>query len=811
MLHVRPWLMAFLAAPGCLVGADEPTSVKLGRPAPTLTLLGPEDGETVSGDPEFRAAVVTELDLPTAGLSIDDEQVAWFEDGGLIYRWNTADYAYGDHVVAAWATDEVSRAVREERTVFVNNPPTLSIDLEPGAVLSGVEPIAISAEDDDEVDSVELWMDGTRIAVDGTAPFTVNFDTCDFDSGDYQLQARATDSDGLETDADAVDVTLRQAVLIDLDVGSTAATPDHPITVQAAWDVDLDEVVIEIDGKQVFQATTPSGPTCSLSCSDRCRQYSYVWDTRSATEGSHTVRAIVRDTSAIEAEATSKITIDHDRDSDGTSDKGYGGTDCDDTDPTVYVGATESCDGVDSNCDGAMDDEFDLDDDGYLPLKGCSGAGQDCDDTSAAVHPAAKDSCGDGIDSDCAGGGACATVGAYWASDLATRTLLGNSSVSRMGSRVSPVGDINNSGSGDVLVDACQSGEEKLLVIAGATSAAGSITVGNNCGSGSVAAALGDIDNNGSDDLVVAGPAQAATYIFRGPITTNVGTGSAFASLSGTWTVVDAGDLDGDGDVDIVTGGTFSTTRPVAGVHLAPFTAGADAGTEGAVVGVTTADTVAVIAVIDDLDADGLPEVALGMPNYSTRRGRIAIFATPPGPGVAVADADFIIAGGTANADLGKAVASAGDMDLDGYGELATSAPGQGYTWVFAGPFVDDAMSASAAAGRVTTISGANIRVDAGDGDGDGRSDLLLALPEEDPEATNSGVVAVLYGPIRGALSINSYDDATHLFVYGSATNGYFGADARFIGDITGDGAEDIYVGETGTKKVYFFDLESAL
>ncbi len=84
-----------------------------------------------------------------------------------------------------------------------------------------------------------------------------------------------------------------------------------------------------------------------------------------------------------------------DADRDGHDAIATGGTDCDDGSRTVYPGATDTWyDGVDSDCAG--NDDYDQDVDGYA-------LGADCDDTDAAVSPAAADTWYDGVDTDCAG------------------------------------------------------------------------------------------------------------------------------------------------------------------------------------------------------------------------------------------------------------------------------------------------------------------------------------------------------------------------------------------------------------------------
>ena len=99
--------------------------------------------------------------------------------------------------------------------------------------------------------------------------------------------------------------------------------------------------------------------------------------------------------------------------------------DCDDTDPAVNPAATEVCNGVDDDCDAAVDDAdpgvdlstasgwyADTDADGFGDAAATTTAcaqpagtvsdATDCDDTAAAVNPAASEAC-NGIDDDCDG------------------------------------------------------------------------------------------------------------------------------------------------------------------------------------------------------------------------------------------------------------------------------------------------------------------------------------------------------------------------------------------------------------------------
>ncbi|MCA9580896.1 MAG: putative metal-binding motif-containing protein [Myxococcales bacterium] len=94
---------------------------------------------------------------------------------------------------------------------------------------------------------------------------------------------------------------------------------------------------------------------------------------------------------------------DFDRDRDGYVDGAVcalsyedGELDCNDTNPTINPDAEERCNGIDDDCDGVVDIGEDEDGDGWTT---CGG---DCDDTDAHANPEGEERC-NGVDDDCDG------------------------------------------------------------------------------------------------------------------------------------------------------------------------------------------------------------------------------------------------------------------------------------------------------------------------------------------------------------------------------------------------------------------------
>ncbi len=178
---------------------------------------------------------------------------------------------------------------------------------------------------------------------------------------------------------------------------------------------ETDQAVLDLvwNGIGVDQPTAPEHPD-----GDGVAQ----WYLPLLPAGSYTLG--VRVTDPVGGSRTSSVTfsvIPTDGDGDGWISLGDGGTDCDDTNFAINPSQLEVCNGVDDDCDGAVDEadafqapEWYLDGDGdghgdpttlvvqCTQPPGYIGTGGDCDDADVTVRPGGDEYC-DGVDNDCNG------------------------------------------------------------------------------------------------------------------------------------------------------------------------------------------------------------------------------------------------------------------------------------------------------------------------------------------------------------------------------------------------------------------------
>ena len=462
------------------------------------------------------------------------------------------------------------------------------------------------------------------------------------------------------------------------------------------------------------------------------------------------------------------------------------GGDCDDVFAEVNPDAVEVCDGIDNNCDGASDEptaadapiwyrDEDLDGSGnpFQAVTSCSPpwpgesvfTSGDCDDMNGAVHPAAVETC-DGIDNDCDGvhylGG---DVDADARAFLALEGKTENAELGSDGAFL--VSDLNGDGAGEMLIIDSRTDAGAVLV-----------TYGNFGGGRYEFDATGVREASGWDVRFVG--AQEDT-----------GLGSAVA-----W-----GDVNGDGQTDLVLGASTAREPSVAQgavyVFFGPPSPGTYTTAQASLTltGAAAGDRAGAALAVADLDADGFDDVIVGAPGHSSplldRVGRVHVMYGSAGlSGVVSLDqAQATVSGVDAGEQLGGAVTVA-DIDGNGHPDVVATAhlapPLQRGRLVVAtssstrwtGEIPTPVRISGEATGHQFGLSVAN----AGDVDGDGDDDVLVGS-----RATKAWLIP---GDSAGWTTGSVSEQSPVAFRAGFASQ--FGRRVVGLGDVDGDGYADM-------------------
>ncbi len=283
---------------------------------------------------------------------------------------------------------------------------------------------------------------------------------------------------------------------------------------------------------------------------------------------------------------------------------------------------------------------------------------------------------------------------------------------------------------------------------------------------------LFDTDLDGHDEVALGEPSAAAVSIYAGTATGPVTTAALrltgpVASRFGA-SVAHAGDVNGDGYADLVVG---APSENAAYLYLG--SAGGIAG-RTRIAGAALSELGASVAGAGDIDGDGFGDLIVGAPGTA----QALVFRGSP-DGIA-ARPDFVLSG-AAGSRFGAAVASAGDVDGDGFGDVVVGAPMADAAFVHRGAASGLAASAIALSGAAGSRFGT--AVGGGDVAGlDGMSDVIIGAP-----ATRS--VIVFAGAATGL-------DATADFTM-TGTLAEAGR-AVAVADIDLNGYEDVAVGTAG-------------
>ena len=293
-----------------------------------------------------------------------------------------------------------------------------------------------------------------------------------------------------------------------------------------------------------------------------------------------------------------------------------------------------------------------------------------------------------------------------------------------------------------------------------------------------------DADANGSPELLVGAPGVNQARLYLG---TTSGFSTAFTTITGGasfgTSAAALGDINGDGYGDAAVGepGTgrvylylgsatgLATTRPT--VLLAPA---------------STVQFGAAVAGAGDVNGDGYGDLLVGAP--MSNRAFVYLGGAAGIP--ATAEAVAIAAIGSPS-NYGVALAGLGDVNADGYGDVAVGTNGSNNVYVALGGAAG--LRAATVVGAPGGASGFGFAVAAaGDVTGDGYPDMVVG-------AYSAGAAYVFAG---GAAGIVTTPAAT-LGVPGGAVQ--FGWSVEGLADVNGDGYGDVLVGAPGTDRAYLF------
>ncbi len=304
--------------------------------------------------------------------------------------------------------------------------------------------------------------------------------------------------------------------------------------------------------------------------------------------------------------------------------------------------------------------------------------------------------------------------------------------------------DANGDGLGDVAVGAPGSGG--AYVFPGTTdgvntslTAATTLTSGAT-GFGSDLAATGDINGDGYSDLIVGAPGSQQVMVFHGS-TTGLGTAPATMFTGGPGfggALAPAGDVDADGYADVMIGaGGDNTARVYTGGMTGLTTAFIAL---RAPMGVTSSFGTAV-AGVGDVNGDELADVVVGAPDVNS----VFVYTGVRTSGAVTLSSATLtrITGPAGSTGFGASVASAGDVNGDGFSDVVVGAPGSGTAYVYYGAMAGIATAPSATLTGPSGVHFGSVVSSAGDVDGDGFGDVAVG-------AQGSPAVYVYHGSGTG-------------------------------------------------------------
>ncbi|CAK0743893.1 hypothetical protein CCP3SC15_1290001 [Gammaproteobacteria bacterium] len=292
---------------------------------------------------------------------------------------------------------------------------------------------------------------------------------------------------------------------------------------------------------------------------------------------------------------------------------------------------------------------------------------------------------------------------------------------------------------------------------------------------------------------------------------------------------VASGDVNGDGLTDLIIGGVMSTAAGEGRSYVVFGRTGTmvaelsdiAAGTGGFIINGRCGGEYSggSVANAGDINGDGIDDLIVGAFGASGAAGRsYVVFGKT---GTAAVDLSNIMLGtggfvinGQAGEESGCSVASAGDVNGDGFADLIIGAlqasgaaggwVGRGYV-VFGQSDINNINLSSIAAGTggfvingqgASDITGRSV-ASAGDVNGDGLADLIIGAPSDPSTSSTSGYSYVVFGRTDTS-GINLSNVAAGMggfIINGQCQQDFSGRSVASAGDVNGDGLADLIIG----------------